>query len=139
LSLHIASRSKEGIEILDLKGRLVFGPEGLRLREELDDIMAMGKIRVVLILSDVREMDAGCLATLVFASAKLRELGGGLALVDSNPSHIEDLVAASPVAAPVLLKEVFENEQEAINSFFPARSVLRYDILEYVRSRRYVS
>jgi anti-sigma B factor antagonist len=30
--------------------------------------------------------------------------------------------------------EVFQNEQDAINSFFPDRELKRYDVLEFVES-----
>ena len=114
----------------------MFGPGVLRLQEELDDIVAAGKSRVVLNLSNVSEMDSEGLGTLMFASAKLREGNGGLALVNLTPSHIEDLMAASPIAASELLREVFEHEQDAINSLFPDRRAQPYDILEYLRSTR---
>ena len=134
MSLHIVHRDREGIEILDLNGSLVFGPGDLRLQDELDRIVETGKSCVVLNLNAVSEMDDEGLSTLLFASAKLRKAGGGLALVNLKPQHIEDLVAARLVSASELFKEVFQEEQDAINSFFPARSVQRYDILEYIRS-----
>ena len=34
--------------------------------------------------------------------------------------------------------EVFQDDQNAINSFFPDREVQRYDILEFVRSMQQV-
>jgi anti-sigma B factor antagonist len=133
MSLHIVHRDREGIEILDLRGRLVFGPGDLRLQEELDQIVAAGKNCVVINVNDVSEMDDKGFSTLMFACTRLRKAGGGLALVDLTPSHIEDLVAARLVAGSELFKEVFQNEQDAIDSFFPGRRAQRYDILEYIR------
>jgi anti-anti-sigma regulatory factor len=134
MSLHIVHRDQEGIEILDLRGHLVFGPGNLRLQEELDQIVTAGKSCVVINVSDVSEMDDEALSALMFASARLRKAGGGLALVDLKPSHIEDVVAARLRPGSELLKEVFQHEQDAIDSFFPGRRVQRYDILEYIRS-----
>jgi anti-sigma B factor antagonist len=130
MSLEIAQREHEGIEIVDLKGRLTFGQEDLHFRGELDRLVRAGKTRVVLNLNDVSEMDTTGLGTLLFALAKLRKAGGGLALVNLKPSHIAVLVAAKLA----LVFEVFKEDQDAINSFFPEREVQRYDILEYVRS-----
>jgi hypothetical protein len=79
-------------------------------------------------------MDDEALRALMLASARLRKAGGGLALVDLKPSHIEDLVAARLVPGSELFKKVFQHEQDAIDSFFPGRRVHRYDILEYIRS-----
>jgi len=134
MSLHIVHRDREGIEILDLSGRLVFGRGDLRLQEELDHIITAGKNCVVINVSDLSEMDDEGFRTLMFASTKLREAGGGLALVSLTPSHIEDLVAIRLVADSELFKEVFQHEQDAIDSFFPHRRTQRYDILEYIRS-----
>jgi len=134
MSLHIVHRDQEGIEILDLSGRLVFGPGNLRLHEELDQIVTAGKSRVVINVSDVSEMDAEALSALMLVSARLRKAGGGLALVDLRPSHIEDVLPAQLIPGSELFKEVFQHEQDAIDSFFPGRRVQRYDILEYIRS-----
>ena len=134
MSLHIIRRDQEGIGILDLRGRLVFGPGNLRLQEELDQIITAGRNCVVINISYVSEMDDEALSALMLASARLRNAGGGLALVDLKPSHIEDVVAARLVLRSELFKEVFQHEQDAIDSFFPGRRVQRYDILEYIRS-----
>lgn len=136
MSLHIVHRDREGIEILALTGRLVFGPGDLHLQEELDQIVKAGKSRVVLNLNKVSEMDDEGFRTLMLASAKLRKAGGGLALVNLKPSHIVDLVASRPFLASELFKEVFKEEQDAIDSFFPGRSIQGYDILEYIRTAR---
>ena len=134
MSLHIFRRDKQGIEILALTGRLVFGPGDLRLQEELDRIVKAGKDCVVLNLNKVSEIDDAGFSTLIFASAKLRKAGGGLVLVNLRPSHIADLVASRPVLASELFKEVFKEEQDAIDSFFPGRRIQGYDILEYIRT-----
>ena len=134
MSLHIVHRDQEGIEILDLRGRLVFGTGNLRLHEELDQIVTAGKSRVVINVSDVSEMDAEALSALMLVSARLRKAGGGLALVDLRPSHIEDVLPARLIPGSELFKGVFQHEQDAIDSFFPGRRVQRYDILEYIRS-----
>jgi anti-anti-sigma factor len=132
MSLEIVQREQEGIEIVDLKGRLTLGEADLHFRSELDRLVRTGMSRVVLNLNDVSEIDTTGLGTLLFALAKLRKAGGGLALVNLKPSHIEVLLEAR--LATVF--EVFKTDQDAINSFFPGREVQRYDILEFVRSQQ---
>ena len=131
MSLEIVQREREGIEIVDLQGRLTFGQEDLRFRGELDELLRAGKNRVVLNLNDVSEIDTTGLGTLLFALAKLRKAGGDLALVNLKPAHIKLLMEAR--LATVF--EVFKGDQDAINSFFPGREVQRYDILEFARAR----
>ena len=116
MALAIAHRGREGIEILDLDGRLVFGEEDLQFRNEIDKLLRAGKNRVVLNLARLAEIDTTGLGTLLFALAKLRKEGGGLALVNLRSSHIELL----ELTKLETVFEVFDDEQEAINSFFPA-------------------
>ena len=130
MSLEITPRSSEGIEILDLNGYLTFGQEDLDFRRELDLLVKAGKIRIALNLGDLRKLDTTGLGTLLFALAKLRKAGGNLAIFNVKPAHIELL---TEVRLETVF-EAFEDEQDAIDSFFPGREVKRYDILEFVES-----
>jgi anti-sigma B factor antagonist len=130
MSLEIIHRDREGIEILTLKGHLTFGQEDLDLRQELDRLIETGKIRVVFNLSGLAKLDTTGLGTLLFAHEKLREAGGNLAIFNMNRSHIELLIEAQLEAT----LEIFQTEQDAIDSFFPDRKVKRYDILKFVES-----
>jgi anti-sigma B factor antagonist len=132
MGLEIGHRELEGVEIVDLEGRLTFGEEDLQFRDEIDNLVRTGKNRLVLNLAGVTDIDTTGLGTLLFALAKLRKAGGDLALVNLNPTHIELLVLAKLET----VFEVFGDEQNAINSFFPGREIRRYDILEFVRSIR---
>jgi anti-sigma B factor antagonist len=132
MPLEIAEREQEGIEILDLKGRITFGEEDLALRNEIGRLAKEGKIRLVLNLKKVTEIDTTGLGTLLFTLAKLRKAGGGLALAGLRPAHMELLV----IAKMETVFRVFAHEQEAINSFFPDRQVPRFDILEFLEPLR---
>jgi anti-sigma B factor antagonist len=132
MALEIAEREQEGIEILDLKGRITFGEEDLALRNEIGRLTKEGKIRLVLNLRRVTEIDTTGLGTLLFALAKLRKAGGELALAGLRPAHMELLV----IAKMETVFRVFGHEQEAINSFFPDRQAPRFDILEFLESLR---
>jgi anti-anti-sigma factor len=131
MSLEIIQREQEGIQIVDLKGHLTFGPGDLHFRSELDRLVLANQIRVVLNLNEVGEIDTAGLGTLLLALAKLQKAGGGLALVNLKPSHIQVVLEAKLEA----IFEVFKTDQDAINSFFPGREAQRYDILEFVRSQ----
>ena len=115
MTLRIDEREQEGIKILDLKGALRFGPEDLEFREELEKLVRAGDTRVVLNLKELSHLDSAGLGTLQFALAKLQKAGGGLALVNLNPSHVAVLVQAKADA----VFPCFREEQDAINSFFP--------------------
>jgi len=132
MALDIASREQDGIEILNLRGRLTLGEEDLALQNEINKAAAAGRTRLVLDLGKVTDIDTAGLGTLVYAQTRLRNAGGGLALANLRPAHMELLVVAKMEA----IFEVFDQEQDAINSLFPDRHIPHIDILEFVESRR---
>ena len=130
MPLEITGREQEGIEILNLNGRLTFGQEDLDFRSELDRLIKAGQVRVALNLGDLRTLDTTGLGTLLFALAKLRKAGGALAIFNIQPTHIELLTATKLES----VFEAFHGQQDAIDSFFPDRQIRRYDILQFVES-----
>ncbi|MDR3702920.1 MAG: STAS domain-containing protein [Candidatus Sulfopaludibacter sp.] len=129
MSLHIEEREREGIVILDLKGPLTLGHGDLELRDRLTALHESGKVNIVLNLKDVTEIDSTGLGTLVFGLARLRRSGGGLALLNLNRSHLKLFLLTRLAIA----FEFFDDEQDAVNSFFPDRELKRFDILSFVQ------
>ncbi len=129
MSLHIEQREREGITILDMKGQLTFGHGDSQLRHRLIALRQAGRVNIVLNLKDVTGIDSTGLGTLVFGLARLRKNNGGLALLNVNRSHLELFVLTRLAIA----FEFFEEEQEAMNSFFPDRAVKHFDILTFVQ------
>jgi anti-sigma B factor antagonist len=129
--LEITSREQEGIQVVDLRGSLIFGQDDLDFRNQLDRMVQARKIRVVVNLKDITHLDATGLATLEFAAAELQNAGGGLALVNLKPSHIETCIEANLGTT----FRIFNDDEDAIGSFFPGREVKHYDILEFIQSR----
>ena len=129
MSLHIEERESEGVVILDLKGPLTFGHGDLELRDRLPAVHQAGKVNIVLNLKDVTHIDSTGLGTLVFGLARLRKAGGRLALVNLNRSHLE-LFLLTKLA---IVFEFFDDEQDAVNSFFPDRALRRFDVLDFVQ------
>src|SRR5690242_21089752 len=115
--------------ILDLKGPLTLGHGDLELRDRLPSLPQSGQVNIILNLKDVSEIDSTGLGTLVFGLARLRKAGGRLALVNLNRSHLELFLLTRLAIA----FEFFEDEQDAVNSFFPGRTVKRFDILKFVQ------
>jgi anti-sigma B factor antagonist len=131
MSLEIEQRESEGIVILDLKGPITSGHGDLELRDRLLSLHQSGRINIVLNLEAVSDIDSTGLGVLVFGLARLRKAGGGLALVNLNRSHLE-LFLLTRVA---IAFELFDNEQDAVSSFFPGRTVKRFDLLNFMRHK----
>ena len=129
MSLQIEEREKEGIVILDLKGSLTLGEGDLALRESLAALHRSGKINIILDLKEVIDIDSTGLGTLVFGLARLRKAGGRLALLNVNRTHLKLFLLTRLAIA----FEFFDDEQDAVNSFFPDRKLKHFDVLEFVQ------
>jgi anti-sigma B factor antagonist len=131
ITLDIHKRDREGISILDLKGRLVVGDPSVRLREKMTDETNQGVRRVILNLDGVEYIDSTGLGSMVICFTSLQRAGGTLKLMNLNRRNVELLVLTKLST----VFEVFQNEQDAVNSFFPEREIKRFDILSFVKQQ----
>jgi anti-sigma B factor antagonist len=129
MALTITRRGQEGISILELHGRLTFGPEDIAFNDEIRHAIAARRVRLVIDLGGVDKIDSAGLGTLLYARAELRRAGGGLALAKLKTGHLQILL----VAKLDTVFDIFESEQDAINSFFPERCVPHYDLLDVIK------
>jgi len=134
MALEIQQREREGIQIVALKGRITAGPEAGSLRDRVATVNAAGvrNVNVVLDLQDVDYIDSTGLGTLVICATSLRKNGGNVKLLHLNRRNIELLVMTK--LATVF--EIFTDEQDAVNSFFPDRKIKTFDILDFVQQMK---
>jgi anti-sigma B factor antagonist len=132
MSLDIQQREREGITILDLKGRIAAGPEATSLREKVAELTAAGTPKLVLNLAHVDYIDSTGLGALVVCATNLRKHDGNVKLLNLNRRNIELLVMTK--LATVF--EIFTDEQEAVNSYYPDRKVNTFDVLSFVRQMK---
>ncbi len=132
MALNVTRREQEGISIIQLSGRLIFGPEDILLNDEIRHAIAARRLRLVIDLAEVDKIDSAGLGTLLYARAELRRAGGGLALANLQPSHLRTLLVAKLES----VFDVFGSQLDAVNSFFPERHVPHYDLLQLVASNR---
>jgi len=130
-NLDIHKRDREGITILDLKGRLVVGEPSGRLREKLAEETNQGVRRVILNLEGVEYIDSTGLGSMVICFTSQQKAGGALKLMKLNRRNVELLVLTKLST----VFEVFQEEQDAVNSFFPDREIKRFDILSFVKQQ----
>jgi anti-sigma B factor antagonist len=129
MALDIQQREHEGIVILDLKGRITVGPEATTLRERIAALTAAGTPNLVFNLKDVDYIDSTGLGALVMCATSLRKIRGNVKLVNLSRRNIELLVMTK--LATVF--EIFTDEQDAVNSFYPGRKINAFDILSFVQ------
>ncbi len=130
--LTVQSHDSDGILILELSGRLVAGGPANVLREAIDEQIRRGRKQMVMNLAQVDFIDSTGLGALVICFTTLRKAGGALKLIGLNRRNIELLVLTKLST----VFEVFQDEQDAVNSFYPEREIRRFDILEFVQENK---
>jgi len=131
MDLSLTERSKEGIVILDAKGQIVAGDGADRLRERLKDVAESGSANAILNLANVDYIDSSGLGALVMSFSALKKKQGTLKLLNLTRRNVELLVLTKLET----VFEVFDDEQSAVNSFFPNREIKRFDILSFLQQR----
>jgi anti-sigma B factor antagonist len=123
--LNFEQRERDGIAIVDLDGRLVQGDQDLAFRQCMESIAGAGQRNVILNLIKLREIDNTGHGSLEFCIQKFRELGGRCVLLHLDAVHKQGIDISNDF-------ETYEEEVDAVNSFFPDRKVPHYDILNFV-------
>jgi anti-sigma B factor antagonist len=131
MALEIHEREREGIVILDLKGRLIVGEPVSSLREKVREMIDDGKLNIILDLENVDYIDSTGLGGLVISFTSVKKSGGALKILKLSKRNIELLILTKLTT----VFELFMDEQDAINSFFPNRQIRKFDILDFVQQQ----
>ena len=132
MALDIQEHDREGIAILELRGRIVVGAEASALRDKVSSLTAAGKANLVLNMQHVDFIDSTGLGALVICATSLRKNGGNIKLVNLNRRNIELLVMTK--LATVF--EIYTDETDAVSSYYPDRKIQSFDILNFVRQMK---
>jgi anti-sigma B factor antagonist len=130
-NLDIHERAQEGIDILDLKGRLILGGGEVALRDFVQALFDDGNRKLILNLHGVSEIDTSGIGVLLLLAEQYRDAGQKMVLFNLARTHgkVYEMARLETVI------EIYRDELDAVNSFFPDRKPPRYDILEYVESQ----
>jgi anti-sigma B factor antagonist len=131
MPLQIDRDVTEGLTIFRLKGRVVFGEESSTLQDAIEADIKPGQARIILDLKHVPFIDSSGLGVLVVAQAAAEKANGAVRLLHLSQRHIELLV----LTRLSTLFQIYDDENAAIDSFFPDRAVKTFDILEFVKSQ----
>jgi anti-sigma B factor antagonist len=130
MSLEIRQSDREGIIILAFKGRLTVG-EASSVREKVDQLLGQGYKNFIFDLAQVDYIDSTGLGAMVICYTTIKKADGALKLLNLNKRNIELLLLTKLHT----IFEVFTDEQDAVNSFFPNREIKRFDILDFVQQQ----
>jgi anti-sigma B factor antagonist len=132
MSLEIDHRDREGVTLMDLKGRITMGDEVSMFRAAFEKVADQLEPKLILNMHGVDYVDSTGLGAMVMCSTRIRNSKGVTKLVNVNRRNIELMVMTKIDT----IFEVFDDETDAVNSFFPGREIKRFDILSFVQQLR---
>lgn len=104
---------KEGVAVLEPKGKIMGGPDATLLHEKLHECIEGGIKKVIIDLSDVDWMNSTGLGILISGLTTLRNNGGELKLANVT-DKIQSLLTITKL---VTVFEAHDSVDEAIKSF----------------------
>src|SRR3970040_1904211 len=111
--MHIEVRQTGDVRILDLKGRLTAGLGDQILREAIDELLAEGRRRILLNLSEVAFLDSAGVGELVAGLKTARRFGAELKLLNVG----ERVYSTLDMTRLLPTFETYDDEGEAVQSF----------------------
>jgi anti-sigma B factor antagonist len=112
MQLKLSSRTVDGILVLTLSGRIVFGEESSLLRDTVKQAIPQNQ-RILLNLGDVNYIDSGGLGTLVALHTTASTAGGSIKLANLT-KRVGDLLQVTKL---LTVFDVYNSEYEALESF----------------------
>jgi anti-sigma B factor antagonist len=112
MQLKLATRTNEGVLVVDCTGRIIFGEESSLLREEVQKAISENK-RILLNLGEVNYIDSGGLGILVALDTTARNAGSTIKLAKLT-KRVGDLLQVTKL---LTVFDVHNSEAEAIESF----------------------
>jgi anti-sigma B factor antagonist len=106
-------RQRDGVTILDLKGKITIGMGDVALRNAVQDAINGGATKVVINLRDVTTIDSSGVGELVSAFTTATNRGAKLSLANL-PSKVSDILQITQL---ITVFDVFDSEDEAVRSF----------------------
>jgi anti-sigma B factor antagonist len=111
--MHVEVREKSGVVIVDLKGKLTAGLGDQILRESIDELLAEGKKKILLNLSDVSFVDSAGVGELVAGLRTAKRFGAALKLLNAS----ERVQGTLYMARLLPIFEMYGDETEAVATF----------------------
>ena len=112
-NLNITERRNGSVTVLDLKGNIRLGEGNIELHNILRFLVEKGERRILLNLAEVSYIDSSGLGELVAGYTTLQKNGGELKILRLT-ERVHELMVITKL---LTVFDVFENEQEAVDSF----------------------
>ena len=111
--LSITQRQTDSVVILDLEGNIRLGEGSRGLHEAIRLVVEKSEKKILLNLANVSYMDSSGLGELVAGYTTLQKSGGQMKLLNLT-ERVSELMVITKL---LTVFEVYEDEEQAINSF----------------------
>lgn len=111
--MKLSDYEKDGVSILEPKGKIMGGPDATLLHEKLHECIDQGKKKVIINLSGVDWMNSTGLGILISGLTTLKNNGGELKLANVT-DKIQSLLTITKL---VTVFEAYDSTEEALKSF----------------------
>lgn len=113
MALKITAHAVDGVDVIELSGRVVLGEESNALRETVKSLLASGHKQIVLNMDNVTYIDSAGLGTLVASHHSARTQGASLKLSNLGSKFQEIL----QVTKLLTVFDTYDSEAAAVQSF----------------------
>jgi len=111
--MKLSRRKKDGIAIVDLKGKILIGDGIDDLRAEINSLIEEKELNILLNFAEVPYLDSTGLGEVVRAYTSVKKVGGTIKIINLT-QKVEDLLSVTKL---ITVFETFEDEDKAIASF----------------------
>lgn len=118
MSVNVTIQEVDGVSVVGLNGRIVLGEESGALRDAVKRLIAAGKKKIVLNMSNVTYIDSAGLGILVAAYVSAKTQGASIRLCALGHKFREVL----QITRLVTIFEVFDTPAAAIESFLEKKA-----------------
>lgn len=109
----MTDRQIDGVDVVEIEGRIVLGEESNTFREKVKSLLAAGNKKVVLNMAQVSYIDSAGLGTLVATFHSAKTQGATLKLANLGTKFKEVL----QVTKLMTVFDTYDSETAAIQSF----------------------
>lgn len=112
MQLKIATRTEEGVIIVDCAGRIIFGEESSYLRDTVKQLLLESK-RIIINLGETNYIDSGGLGTLVALYTSAQKSGSSIRLANLT-KRVGDVLQVTKL---LTVFDVYDSEKKALDAF----------------------
>lgn len=111
--MKVQVRHKEGVTILEPKGKITIGEGDIALRDAVMESLEAGGANILLDLNQVSTIDSSGVGEMVSSYTTVSNRGGKLKLLNLPPKVVDIL----QITQLITVFDVYDDEDEAVNSF----------------------